>query len=65
MKDRFFVATLSENNPELEAVTWFDKKPEAIREVWRRKAFYCRGCHILAKVLNVPTVADKQTGEKT
>ncbi len=65
MKERFFVATLSTSNPEMEAVTWFEKKPDAVAEVQRRKAFYFREQHVLAKMLNIPSlVPDSMTKQE-
>ncbi len=54
MKERFIVATLSQG-PELEAVYWAMTKEQAVEEIQRRKQFYFREQHILAKILNVPS----------
>jgi hypothetical protein len=62
MKERFFVGTLNEHVPELDAVTWFENKPDAIIEIQRRKAFYFREVHVLAKVLNVPSTVESKEG---
>jgi hypothetical protein len=54
MKERYFVGTLSNHNPEIEAVYWFEKKSDAITEAQRRRDFYFSEHHVFCKVLNVP-----------
>ena len=56
MRERYFVATLSNNGPDLEGVYWFGKKGEAMSEAIRQRAFYTKEKIILAKVLNIPSV---------
>lgn len=56
MKERYFVATLSHTNPELEAVYWFENKQEAAQEAQRQRDFYTKEKIIFAKVLNIPKI---------
>jgi hypothetical protein len=64
MKERYFVGTLSNTNPEIEAMYWFEKKADAIIEVQRRRSFYFRETHVLCKVLNVPSLNVASNGQK-
>ena len=56
MKERYFVATLSNMGPELEAVYWFENKQIAAQEAQRQRAFYTKDTIIFAKVLNIPSL---------
>ena len=54
MKERYFVGTVSNEKPEIEAVYWFEKKADAFSEAQRRREFYTKETTVLVKVLNIP-----------
>ncbi len=60
MKERYFVGTVSKENPEIEAVYWFERKADAVNEAQRRRGFYTKETTVFCKVLNIPSSnADK------
>lgn len=64
MKERYVVATLSSDEPDFQAVIWFEKKEDAVREAQRQRDFYKLEKVFLLKVLNIPSSnADKGMSE--
>jgi hypothetical protein len=65
MRERFFVAQISNQGPELEGVYWCKTKDEAVAyaQEWREKYPSDAKDVVLAKLLNIPLENTSKQGE--